>query len=216
MTHEVNQPLAAIKSNAQAALRLLSKETPDLQEIRSALDDIVADDNRAAEVILRLRGLMKKEGPRQEHLDINDIIDQALSLVRSEASMKGVSIRLELQAPLPALVGDTVQLQQIILNLIHNGADAVISTAEGPREIVITTGISEPGFITVTVSDSGTGIAEDDLERIFKSFFTTKPDGMGMGLPISRSIAEAHGGRLWASNNPGRGAAFHLSLPIPR
>lgn len=160
--------------------------------------------------------MMKKEGPRQEPLDINDIIDQALSLVRSEASMKGISIRLEKQAPLPALVGDTVQLQQIILNLIHNSAEAVISAPEGPREIVITSGISEPGFITVTVSDSGTGIAEDELERIFKSFFTTKPDGMGMGLAISRSIAEAHGGRLWASSNPGRGAAFHLSLPIPR
>jgi PAS domain S-box-containing protein len=216
ITHEVNQPLAAIKSNAQAALRLLSRETPDLQEIHSALEDIVSDDNRAAEVIMRLRGMMKKERPRQEALDINDIVSQALSLVSGEASMKGISILLEKQAPLPALIGDTIQLQQVILNLIHNGAEAVISAAEGPREIVITTGIIEPGFITVTVSDSGTGVAEGDLERIFKSFFTTKPDGMGMGLAISRSIAEAHGGSLWASNNPGKGAAFHLSLPIPR
>ncbi|MDQ7823677.1 MAG: ATP-binding protein [Candidatus Eremiobacteraeota bacterium] len=213
IAHEVNQPLAAILINAEAALRLLARETPDLPEVRDALRDIVDDDRRAVEVILRLRGMLKKEEPKREPLDLNSTIHQVVTIVSGEAAMQGFSIRLELEDRLPELMGDSIQIQQIILNLLHNATEAMTGIQVGPKEIVIRTGVSNPGFAAISVSDSGAGIAEADLERIFGSFYTTKPHGMGMGLAVSRSIAEAHGGRLWASRNPGRGATFHLSLP---
>jgi two-component system, LuxR family, sensor kinase FixL len=213
IAHEVNQPLAAILINAEAALRLMARETPDLPQIRDALRDIVDDDRRAVEIILRLRGMLKKDEPKREPLDVNDVIRQVVTVVRGEAIMQGFSIRLELADRLPAIMGDSIQLQQIILNLFHNGTEAMTSVQDGLKEIFIRTVVCDPGFATITVSDSGAGIIEADLERIFASFYTTKPDGMGMGLAVSRSIAEAHGGRLWASKNPDRGTTFHLRLP---
>ncbi|MHC9541319.1 MAG: ATP-binding protein [Vulcanimicrobiota bacterium] len=213
IAHEVNQPLTAIQTNAQAALRLLARETPDLPEIREVLRDIVDDDRRAVEVILRLRRMLKKEEPKQEPLDMNDTIRQVVSIMCGEAAILGYSIRLELADRLPAVMGDSIQIQQIILNLLQNSAEAMTGVLDGPKRITIRTEFSDPGFVTVTVSDSGTGIREDDLERVFTSFYTTKPHGMGMGLAICRSIAEAHGGRLWASQNSDHGATFHLSLP---
>ncbi|MHC9541311.1 MAG: ATP-binding protein [Vulcanimicrobiota bacterium] len=213
IAHEVNQPLTAIQTNAQAALRLLARETPDLPEIREVLRDIVDDDRRAVEVILRLRRMLKKEEPKRELLDMNDTIRQVVSIMCGEATILGYSIRLELADRLPAVMGDSIQIQQIILNLLQNSAEAMTGVLDGPKRITIRTVFSDPGFVTVTVSDSGTGIGEDDLERVFTSFYTTKPHGMGMGLAICRSIAEAHGGRLWASQNPDQGATFHLRLP---
>lgn len=213
IAHEVNQPLAAIQSNAEAALRLLAKETPDLPEIRDALCDIVADDKRAVEVILRLRGMMKKEEPKWEPIEVNDMIKQVVRILGGEAARQGFSLRLELAEHLPAIMGDCIQLQQIMLNLLNNSVEAMIGIKDGLRDILIRSGPGDAGFISIAVSDSGTGIESDDLERVFSPFHSTKPHGLGMGLSVSRSIATAHGGRLWASQNEGPGATFHLSLP---
>jgi two-component system sensor kinase FixL len=214
LAHELNQPLTAILSNAQAALRILPSNQADLADIRDILGDIVEDDRRAGEVIHRLRGFLKKSNLELSSLDIGELVSQVARLVSSDAILRNVSIRLELAPGLPPVCGDRVQLQQVILNLLMNGLDAMRESNEGERTLVLRTlGADHAASVVVAVEDSGTGIDEADLEHVFHAFYTTKPEGLGMGLAIARSIVEAHGGRLEARNNPERGATFSFTLP---
>jgi signal transduction histidine kinase len=213
LTHELNQPLTAILSNAQAAQRLLASDRADLVEIREILRDIVEDDKRAGEVIHRLRGFLKKSNLELSTLDIGDLAGQVAQLVSSDAIIRNVAIRLDLAPGLPPVCGDRVQLQQVILNLLMNGLDAMRGSDEGERTLVVRAFSAGPASVVVAVEDSGVGIDEADLDHVFHAFYTTKPDGLGMGLAIARSIVEAHGGHLEAKNNPGGGATFSFVLP---
>jgi signal transduction histidine kinase len=214
LAHELNQPLTAILSNAQAALRLLGSDAVKLDDIREILDDIVEDDKRAAEVILRLRGLLKKRALAFSALDLNDVVRQVARLVSADAALRHVAIRLDLAPELPVARGDRVQLQQVVLNLVLNGLDALRSPAARDRTLVLQTVRDGDTAVRVAARDSGAGIDDADLEHIFNPFYTTKAEGMGMGLAIARSIVEAHGGRLEARNNPEGGATFAFTLPI--
>jgi C4-dicarboxylate-specific signal transduction histidine kinase len=213
IAHEVNQPIAATVTNAEAALRFLGGRPPDLEEVRQALDCIVKDGNRAGNVIGRIRDLIKKAPPRKDRLAINEAIREVIELTRGEAVKNGVSVQSELAEGLPPIQGDRVQLQQVVLNLIVNAVQALGAVGEGTRELLITTGQAEPNGVLVAVKDSGPGLAPASLERVFDPFYTTKPGGLGMGLSICRSIIEAHGGRLRASANLPRGASFQFTLP---
>ena len=213
LAHELNQPLTAILSNAQAAQRILASDPTDLAEIREILGDIVEDDKRAGEVIHRLRGFLKKSNVELAALDIGELVGQVARLVTSDAIIRNVAIRLDLAPGLPPVCGDRVQLQQVILNLLMNGLDAMREPGESERTLVLRTFSEGPASVVVAVEDSGVGIDEADLEHVFHAFYTTKADGLGMGLAIARSIVEAHGGRLSARNNPGGGATFSFTLP---
>lgn len=216
IAHEINQPLAAILSNAQAAIRFLNEKQPDFNQVREALHDIVSDDKRAAEVIRRLRMMLKKEELKCEALELNGVIQETVSLLQSEIIIINASIAMDLEAEIPAVYGDRIQIQQVILNLFVNALDAVKGQPEGTREVRISTRVGEADSILVSVSDSGTGIESHKLEAVFEAFYTTKNKGMGMGLPISKSIIEQHNGRIWASNNPEGGAVFAFTLPISK
>jgi NO-binding membrane sensor protein with MHYT domain len=213
ISHEVNQPLAAVVLNGQVCLRLLALETPRPDEMRAALERIVKDANRASEVIKRIRALAKRSEPQMVSLDINDVIREAILLVQREVLRHGASLRTELASALPHVLGDRVQLQQVIINLLMNGVEAMASITDRPRELVIRSEQDEAREVHVAVRDSGMGIDSETAERLFTAFFTTKPSGMGMGLSISRSIIRAHGGRLWVSPNADRGATFQFSVP---
>lgn len=213
LAHELNQPLTAILSNAQAAQRILASDRADLAEIREILQDIVEDDKRAGEVIHRLRGFLKKSSLELSTLDIGELASQVARLVSSDAIIRNVAIQLERAPGLPPVCGDRVQLQQVILNLLMNGLDAMRESGEGERTLVVRTSGAGPASVVVAVEDSGVGIDEADLDHVFHAFYTTKPDGLGMGLAIARSIVEAHGGRLDAKNNPKSGATFSFTLP---
>jgi C4-dicarboxylate-specific signal transduction histidine kinase len=214
LAHELNQPLTAILSNAQAAQRILASDPSDLAEIREILGDIVEDDKRAGEVIHRLRGFLKKSNLELSPLDIGELVSQVARLVSSDAILRNVTIRLELASGLPPVCGDRVQLQQVILNLLMNGLDAMREPTEGERTLVLRTLRAGPAeSVVVAVEDSGAGIDEVNLEHVFHAFYTTKPEGLGLGLAIARSIVEAHGGRLEARNNLERGATFSFTLP---
>jgi len=213
LAHELNQPLAAILSNAQAAQRLMVRGRPDLDEVRGALEDIVNDDRRAGEVIRRIRALLKRGDLERAPLEVNEVVEEIVSLLHSEAVVKGISVRLDLVSGLPTVLGDRIQLQQVIMNLLMNGMEAMSDTQPDFREVVVRTSRHEPDYVEVAIQDSGTGIEPENLERIFGPFYTTKPEGMGMGLSICRSIVQGHGGHLWATNNPDRGATFHFTLP---
>jgi C4-dicarboxylate-specific signal transduction histidine kinase len=213
IAHEVNQPIAATTINAQAALRFLGAQTVDLREIRRILNDIVKDGNRAGEVIGRIRALIRKAPPRQDSVTINDAILEVVALTRGEAVRNGISVRTELAGGLPLVLGDRVQLQQVVLNLIVNAVEAMSGTSEGLRELLISTGMAESGGALVMVRDSGPELAPAALERLFDAFYTTKPSGLGLGLSICRSIIEAHGGQLWANANVPRGAIFQFTVP---
>jgi PAS domain S-box-containing protein len=214
IAHEVNQPIAAMTLNAETGLRWLGAESPDLDEARQALGDIVRDGNRAAAVVQRIRNLSKKAPPRDERVEINGAIREVIEVTRSEAMKNGVSAQTELVEGLPLVHGDRVELQQVILNLILNAIEAMSETNEGPRELLITTERAESGDLLVAVRDSGPGLAPGALENLFQAFHTTKPSGLGLGLSICRSIVEGHGGRLWASAKLPRGAVFQFTLPI--
>jgi C4-dicarboxylate-specific signal transduction histidine kinase len=214
LAHELNQPLTAILSNAQAAQRLLTSDRDDLAEIGEILSDIVKDDKRAGEVIHRLRGFLKKSNAELAALDIGELIGQMARLVSSDAIIRNVAIRLDLAPGLPPVCGDRVQLQQVILNLLMNGLDAMRESGEGERALVLRTESGGPASVVVAVEDSGVGVDEADLDHVFHAFYTTKPDGLGMGLAIARSIVEAHGGHLEVRNNPGCGATFSFTLPV--
>jgi len=213
IAHEVNQPLAAIVTNSNACLRWLGGATPNLAEARHAVERIIKDGYRASEVISRVRTLVKKTPPRNDLVDLNEVIVEVLALAQSEARRNHVLLKQDLANGLPPVLGDRVQLQQVILNLIVNGLEAIAKVNEGARELTVSSGKDESDNLFVAVRDSGEGLDQVNLEQVFDAFFTTKPDGMGMGLAICRTIIESHGGRLWAAANPPRGAMFQFSLP---
>jgi PAS domain S-box-containing protein len=213
IAHEVIQPIAATITNAETALRLLEHGSSHLTEVQEALTDIVNDGVRAAEVVKRIRALTKKAPPQKDRLEVNGLILEIIELTRGEAAKHGVSILTELADLLPVVEADRVQLQQVLLNLIVNALEAMDADDEGPKELLISTGKVEPSGARVAVQDSGPGLETLMLERVFESFYTTKPTGFGLGLSICRSIIEAHGGRLWASKNQRRGATFQFTLP---
>jgi PAS domain S-box-containing protein len=213
IAHEVTQPIAAAVNNASAALRWLNKGPPDLEKARGALSRIMVNGNRAGEVIGRMRALLKKAPLRKEDVEINKAVLEVVALTRSEATKNGISVKTRLVEGLPVIQGDRVQLQQVILNLIMNAVEAMSSVAEAPRELVISTGEAPSEGLLIAVRDSGPGLPPASRERVFDAFYTTKPEGLGMGLSICRSIIEAHGGRLWTTANIPRGATFQLTLP---
>jgi PAS domain S-box-containing protein len=212
IAHEVNQPLAAVITNGEACLRWLGNERPDLAEARGAVARIIRDGNRASEVIQRLRALTKKTDPHKTPLDINDVVYDVVALVQREVLSHRVRLRFDLDADLPPVFGDRVQLQQVIINLMMNGIEAMAGVTERPRELLIRSRRHEGGHVLVAVQDSGIGIDSEHVDRLFTAFFTTKTDGMGMGLSICRSIVEAHGGEMWASLNDGPGATFQFTI----
>ena len=213
IAHEVNQPIGAAVTNAQAALRWLGRDPPDLWQVQQALERIVKNGKQAGEVVHGLRALFKNAPPAPESLDINAVLDEIILLTRSEAVKNGVSVRTQFEGDLPAVQGTQVQLQQVILNLIINAIEAMSEVDEGVRDLQISTERDTSNGVLVTVRDSGLGLAPDALERVFEAFYTTKPAGLGLGLSICRSIIEAHGGRLWASAAAARGAVFQFTLP---
>jgi two-component system sensor kinase FixL len=214
LAHELSQPLTAILSNAQTAQRLVAAEVVDLESVREILSDIVADDKRAAAVISGLRALIKKGEPELVPLDLNAIVGEVAWLLRSDTILRNVSMSLELAPDLPRVRGDRVQLQQVVLNLVLNGLEAMREPHAGARTLVIRTARDGAAALRVTVQDSGPGIAEKDLGHIFEPLYTTKSEGLGMGLAIVRTIVRAHGGTVGAENNPQGGASLHVTLPV--
>jgi C4-dicarboxylate-specific signal transduction histidine kinase len=210
---EVTQPIAAIVTNAQAARHFLDRRPPDLDEVREALDRIVTEAYRASDVIYRIRRLLKETPPRRERVEINGAIRDVLELTRGEATKNGISVRTQFAEPSPVVQADRVQLQQVILNLIINSVEAMSSMREGARELLICTEEAESNGALVAVRDSGPGLDLKSADRLFEAFYTTKVQGMGIGLAICRSIIEAHGGRLWARANVPCGAIFQFTLP---
>ncbi len=213
IAHEVNQPLAAAVANAEACLRWLDRETPDLVAARRSVEWIINDSCRASEVIRRVRALAKKSDIEKVPLDVNDVVREAIVLVKRELSSQLISLRAELAPSLPMILGDRVQLQQVIINLVMNGIEAMQPITDRQRELVIRSGQDEKRRVHVSVTDCGVGISAEIANRLFNAFFTTKSSGMGMGLSICRSIVEAHNGRLSASPNEGPGATFQFILP---
>ena len=214
IAHEVNQPIAAVVTNANAGLRWLGTQQPNVDEVRQALGRIVRDGTRAGEVIGRIRALVKKVPPRRELLDINEAIRDVIALTQTEMQRNAVRLHNRFAGDLPLVSADRVQLQQVMINLVINAIEAMAGVKDGLRELTIVSAIDDAKDVFVEVQDTGPGLGPEKLDRFFQSFYTTKPEGIGMGLAISRSIAEAHGGRLSAAPNPPRGAAFRLTLPV--
>jgi PAS domain S-box-containing protein len=213
IAHEVNQPLAAVVTNANACLRWLAGAIPNLDEARQAIERIIRDGNRASDVIGRIRALVKKSSAEKASLDMNEVIQEIVGLIQSEIEKNSASVGLELAADLPRVVGDRVQLQQVILNLVMNGLEAMSAVTDRSRELIIRTKQADIDKVLIAVQDSGMGLQAESLDHLFRAFFTTKAKGMGMGLAISRSIVENHGGRLWAEANCAGGATFQFTLP---
>jgi C4-dicarboxylate-specific signal transduction histidine kinase len=216
IAHEVNQPLTAVINNGNASLRWLGRETPDLDEVKGALRDIVRDGQRASDVIAGIRALLKKAPTQAVPLDINEVIEEVIGLTQREVQRHEIRLRTELAADLPPVLGDRVQLQQVLLNLVMNGIEAMSPVVDRPRELLIRSARARSDGVLVAVQDSGIGLAPQTLEQIFDAFFSTKPAGMGMGLSIGRTIIKAHGGQLWAECNPVHGATFQFTLPEAR
>ena len=214
IAHEVNQPLAAVVTNGNASLRWLSADPPNFDEAREAIHRIIRDGNRASEVIARIRALLKKGEPVARRLDCNEIIREIVALTQSEVNRRGASLQTTLAVDLRSVMGDRVQLQQVLLNLVINALDAMNALTDRPRVVRIRTNAPEPKSILVAVEDCGVGLDPEQAARLFDAFYTTKIEGLGMGLSISRSIVEAHGGKLWATPNEGPGATFQFTLPI--
>jgi signal transduction histidine kinase len=213
IAHEVNQPLAGVVANAEACLGWLDRDTPNLGEARRSVEWIIEDGNRAGEVIRRVRALASKTDAQKAPLKINDVANEAIALVQRELLHHRVSLRMELASALPVVLADRIQLQQVIINLVINGIEAMQPVTNRPRELVIQSHQDEAHQVMVSVKDCGVGISAEDADRLFNAFFTTKSSGMGMGLSICRSIIAAHGGRLWAEPNLPQGATFHFTLP---
>jgi PAS domain S-box-containing protein len=211
LAHDIKQPLTGAVMSADACVRWLRRDPPDMTEAYEAASRIVSNVTRAAEIIDRVQALFKRGAPERELVDVNDIAREMIALLRHTANRNSISIRTELDAGLPATAADRVQLQQVLMNLMLNGIEAM---KDAGGELILTSNRSEEGHILISVSDSGIGLPAHEAERIYEAFFTTKPQGTGMGLSISRRIIESHGGRLWASNNTGRGTTFQFSLPI--
>jgi PAS domain S-box-containing protein len=213
IAHEVNQPLAAVVANAQACLRWLDHDTPDLDGARRSVEWIIDDGNRASEVIRRVRALAKKTDIEKVALDVNDVVRETIPLVQRELISHQALLRMELAPTLPMILGDRVQLQQVIINLVMNGIESMQSVTDRPRELVVRSCQDETQQVRVSVADCGVGISAENAGRLFTAFFTTKPNGMGMGLSICRSIIDAHGGRLWAAPCEPQGALFQFTIP---
>jgi PAS domain S-box-containing protein len=213
IAHEVNQPLAAVITNGNASLRWLAAPTPNVDEAREAVQRIIRDGHRAGDVIQRVRALLRKTGPQKAWLDLNDVIQEVRTLAQSEVHRHRVVLRTELAAGLPPVLGDRIQWQQVLLNLVMNGMEAMSAAADRSRELVTRSGTHGAQGIVVAVRDAGIGLDRQTLDRLFEAFFTTKPEGMGIGLAISRTIIEAHGGRLWATPHDGPGATLQFTLP---
>ena len=213
IAHEVNQPLAAIVADANASLNWLAASPPALGSVREALDAIVKDGHRAADVIQRIRQLATKTSPQKARLDVNDVIRDVVPLIGTEVRAHDVSLRIDLAPELPPVLADRIQLQQVLINLVMNGIEAMASIGGRPRELVVRSQPGDGDQVMVSVRDAGVGIDTQKIDQLFSAFYTTKPDGMGMGLSISRSIIETHGGRLWATPNADHGATFHFALP---
>ena len=213
LAHELNQPLGAILRNAEAAELILQSSPPDLEEVRAILADICKDDHRAGEVIDRMRALLKRRGLERVELHVAELVDEVLVLVRPDATSRKVRLAVEVPATLPPVRGDRVHLQQVLLNLILNGMDAMADVPAEGRRLVVRARQADAGTIEVAVADAGRGVAAEKLGRLFEPFFTTKPDGMGLGLPISATIIGAHGGRIWAESGPA-GATFYFTVPV--
>ena len=214
LAHELKQPLTAILSNAQAALRFLDDTPADIGEVRDILKDIAAEDRRASEIIGRMRDMMKKGNAQMDTRDLNADVQQALLLIHSDLVTRNASVETQLAPGLPPVRGDHIQLQQVLLNLVVNGCDAMHANPPEERRLAVETALDGSGFVRVSVTDRGAGIAPGMMERIFEPFYSTKETGLGMGLAISQAIIKAHGGRLWAANNPDRGATFHFTLRL--
>jgi C4-dicarboxylate-specific signal transduction histidine kinase len=213
IAHEVNQPIGAVRNYAHAALRFLAGDAPDLAEVTEALESVVKETYRAGDIIGGIRDQVKKTPPRMDIVDLNEAIEDVIALVRGELLKYRVSVQTRLAEGLSPARGDRVQLQQVMLNLILNAIEAVTSVNDEARELVVSTEASPAEGLLVAVGDSGPGVAQEDRERIFGSFYTTKPDGVGIGLSICRAIIDAHGGRLWADAHQPRGAVFRFTLP---
>jgi signal transduction histidine kinase len=213
IAHEINQPLAALVTNANACLRWLAAETPNLDEARATAQRIIRDGKRASEVITRVRALLGKGQPMRQRLNINDVILEILPLLQAELLRREAKLETEFAGDLPAAEMDRVQIQQLLMNLVVNSLDAMDCVTDRPHVLRIRTSAKESGAVLVSVQDTGIGLRLEQIDRLFDAFYSTKADGMGMGLPISRSIAEAHGGRLWAESNGGHGAIFRFTLP---
>jgi len=211
IAHEVNQLLAGVVNNANACLRWLGRESPDLDEARDAIRRILRDGNRGSEVIARIRAVLKQEPSPKEYLDINEVVLETIAL--TGVYLQGASLQTDLSRALPGVFADRIQLQQVLLNLLVNAMDAMKTVADRPRILSIKTADHEDNSILVAIQDSGIGLDQKQTEQLFEVFYTTKPQGMGMGLAISRSIIEGHGGRLWAEANNGPGATFKFTLP---
>jgi C4-dicarboxylate-specific signal transduction histidine kinase len=213
ITHEVNQPIAAARNNVRAALNFLDRNPPDLQEIREALASAANDTDRAGAVVGRMRALMQRASTRTDRIDINEALREMIELSRGEALKNGVSVKAKFAKDLPIVTGDRVQLQQVVLNLILNALQAMGAVSEDARQLLITTSQAELNYLCIGVRDTGPGLSPEILSHLFEPFYTTKPDGMGMGLAISRSIVEAHRGRLWATACEPHGALFQFTIP---
>jgi C4-dicarboxylate-specific signal transduction histidine kinase len=214
IAHEINQPIAGVITNANAGLRWLGARRPNLEEVRQSFSRIVRDGNRAGEVIDRIRALVRRAPPRRAPLDINEAVREVIALAQAEMRRNRIQLQTRLGDRLPHIAGDRVQLQQVTTNLIVNAIEAMSDVSEGPRALTIVSGTGSSTDVFVEVQDTGPGLDPANLDRLFQSFYTTKPDGMGMGLAISRSIVEAHGGRLSAAPNQPHGAVFRLTLPV--
>jgi C4-dicarboxylate-specific signal transduction histidine kinase len=210
LAHEINQPISAAVMNANVSTRWLKREPPDLEEALAATSRMVNDVMRAADIIERLRSLYRRSAPQRELLHVNDVIREMIPLLRHEADRNSVTIRTELDSTIPPSTADRVQVQQVLLNLMLNGIEAMKGTG---GELTVMSSNTDDHQVLISVIDSGPGLPAQESERIFEAFFTTKSQGTGMGLSISRNIVESHGGRLWATSNEGRGAAFHFTLP---
>jgi signal transduction histidine kinase len=213
IAHEVRQPIAAAITNARAALHWLDRKPPDLEEVRQGLARIINDGNRAGDVVSRISDLVKKAPPREDPVDMNDAIREVIELTRGEAAKNGTSVQARLADRLPLIKGDRVQLQQVVLNLVINALQALGAAAAGTRTVVITTGNDEANAVRVAVADTGPGLRPEEVERVFEPFYTTKSDGLGMGLSICRSIIQTHGGRLWVMANQPQGVVFQFTVP---
>jgi len=211
LAHEIRQPISAAVTNAKTCLRWLGRDEPDVAEAREAASRLVKDVTRAADIISRISSLFKKGESQRESVDVNELVREMIVLLRSEASRYSISIRTELAEDLPKVMADRVQLQQVFMNLMLNGIDAMKETSGG-NELTIKSEVGD-GQLLISVSDAGVGLPPEQADQIFTAFFTTKDNGTGMGLPISRSIIESHGGRLWANANSARGATFQFTLP---
>jgi signal transduction histidine kinase len=213
IAHEVNQPLSGVVINGNTCLRWLAANPPNLDEAREAARRIVRDGKRAGDVVARIRALATKSSSNRERVNINEAIQDVVGLTRDEVRGKHVRLKTELADGLPPVMGDRVQLQQVLLNLVMNGVDAMSAVEGRARELVIKAQNDEGGQVRVEVRDSGVGLNEDSIQKIFNPFYSTKPAGMGMGLSISRSIIQNHGGRIWATPNDGPGTTFHFTVP---